>query len=404
MHLSDPLAQDRAATDLATPSQARPRSRLASRLAVPALCVTSAFLGSAGTMGALALAMPAAAAEDPVTSPAAAVTDAQGDNQTVIDVAAAASPAVVTIEVVTQADPNRNPFGGMVGGSGSGFIIEPDGLILTNRHVVDAATDVTVTLADGSTYDGTVKGVDTFTDLALVKIDASDLPTVPLGDSSALQVGQLAIAIGSPLGTFPGSVTSGIVSGLDRTITASDPLGPGANVLRHLIQTDAAINPGNSGGPLLDGDGKVIGVNTAEAGMAQGIGFAVPIDLAKAIVDQVKSGEEIARPWLGIQYVNVDAKTAEDEDLPVQQGAWITQPQGSQSPAVVAGSPAADAGLQDGDIVTAIDGQAIDATHPLDLVLLQHAPGDTVTLTVQRGDQSLDIEVTLGTRPADLSQ
>ena len=172
-------------------------------------------------------------------------------------------------------------------------------------------------LADGRTFDGTVAGIDTYTDLAFVKIDATGLPTAQLGDSSALQLGQLAVAMGDPLGQFPGSVTSGIVSGLDRTVVVSDQTGSNPNRLVHLIQTDAAINPGNSGGPLLDGDGKVIGIDTAEAGSAQGIGFAIPIDLAKPIITQVQAGKDIARPWIGIRYQPLDAQIAKDNKLSV---------------------------------------------------------------------------------------
>jgi serine protease Do len=176
------------------------------------------------------------------------------------------------------------------------------------------------------------------------------------------------------------------------------------STLRHLIQTDASINPGNSGGPLLDGDGKVIGIDTAEAGSAQGIGFAIPIDEAKPIIEQIKAGQDIARPWLGIQYQELDAQVAKDQNLSLNAGAWIHEAQGNSSTAVVAGSPAEEAGLKVGDIITELGGQAIDQTHPLDLVLLEHAPGDKVALTVLRDGTSMSVDVTLGTRPANLGQ
>ena len=367
-------------------------------------------------------------------TPAAATPhthQAAGDNATVIAVAAAAAPAVVTIETTqggtgtTQApdtspapdaspDPfgGRNPFGGQdpfgggfVQGSGSGVVIDSDGLILTNRHVVDGADTVTVLFADGSQKDGTVVGVDTYTDFALVKVDATGLPTVALGDSSGLKVGQLAVAIGSPLGRFPGTVSSGIVSGLDRSLDISD-ISNGAVRLRHLIQTDAAINPGNSGGALLDGDGRLIGINTAMAGNSQGLGFALPIDIAKPIVEQVRAGKPIARPWMGVAYQQIDAQLAKDQSLPVQAGAWVHADPSSGGTAgpVVGGSPAADAGIKDGDIITAIDGVTVDATHPLDLLLLTSEPGQAVTVTVLRDGASQDLQLTLGTRPADLGR
>jgi S1-C subfamily serine protease len=311
---------------------------------------------------------------------------------------------VVTIQVSPDrdADPN-DPFGGFGGGgTGSGVIIDPSGLILTNNHVVGDADEVTVILSDGTQLEGDVKGVDTFTDLAFVDVEGTDLPAVELGDSANLKIGQLAIAIGSPLGQFPGSVTSGIVSGLERTVVVASAGRFDSRRLSHLIQTDAAINPGNSGGALLDGDGKLIGINTAQAGAAQGIGFAIPIDLAKPIISQVLAGEAIARPWIGIQYVQIDAQVADEENLDVQNGALIRVPEGTDQPAIFENSPAAEAGLEDGDIITAIDGVPVDATHPLDLALLNHAPGDQITLTVLRDGETLEISVTLGERPEGL--
>lgn len=330
---------------------------------------------------------------------------ANGDSQVLLDVVTADAPAVVTIAVTTDsvAAATQRGFGGQslpqVQGSGSGVIIDSDGLILTNRHVADAATSVTVTMADGRTYPGTTVGVDTLTDFAFIQIDGSGLPTAPLGDSSNLQVGQMAIAMGNPLGELPGSVTTGIVSGLDRTIGVADRSGLGGTTLRHLIQTDASINPGNSGGPLLDGDGNVIGVNTAEAGPATGIGFALPIDLAKPIIDQVRAGQPIERPWIGIAYQDINAQTASDAALPIKVGAWVRADPASGQSAVVAGSPAATAGLQDGDIITSLDGQSVDPQHQLDLLLLRHGPGHTVTLEVLRNGQTVAVDVSLGTRP-----
>ena len=377
-------------------------------LGIGALCLVSAGDGAALVSGGSVFAADTTA---PAATPAA--NDAAGDNQTIIDVVKAVSPAVVTINVTVGAtasqDPNavgNGPQGFVQQGTGSGVIIDPSGLILTNHHVVQDASTVSVVLADGRTFDGTVAGIDTYTDLAFVKIDATGLPTAALGTSSAVQLGQLAIAMGDPLGQFPGSVTSGIVSGLDRTVVVSDQSGQNPNRLVHLIQTDAAINPGNSGGPLLDGDGKVIGIDTAEAGSAQGIGFAIPIDLAKPIITQVQAGQAIARPWIGIYYQPLDAQIAKDKNLSVDAGAWIgaaTAADGTKTSPIVKDGPAAKASLKDGDIITAIDSQTIDAQHPLDLVLLTHAPGDKVTLTVLRDGASQSIDLTLGTRPATIN-
>jgi S1-C subfamily serine protease len=394
-----------AGTTAVVAMQPRRRIGIAQAMGIGALCLVSAGLGAAAASGSVF------AADTNQPAATARVNDAAGDNQVIIDVVKLVAPAVVTINVTTNAttsqNPGQMPEGFVQGGTGSGVIIDPDGLILTNHHVVQDADTVSVVLADGQVLEGTVAGVDTYTDLAFVKVDATGLPTAELGDSSALQVGQLAIAMGDPLGEFPGSVTSGIVSGLDRDIVVADRSTGEADRLSHLIQTDAAINPGNSGGPLLDGDGKVIGIDTAQAGSATGIGFAIPIDLAKPIIAQVLAGEPIARPWIGIYYREIDGQVAKDNELSVTSGAWIHTEAGTDGAtpaAIVADGPAATAGLKDGDIITAIDGQAIDAEHPLDLVLLTHAPGDVISIAVLRDGASQSIDLTLGTRPAEISQ
>jgi serine protease Do len=274
---------------------------------------------------------------------------------------------------------------------GSGVIFNSNGWILTNHHVVSDPGTLTVQLSDGRSFPATVYGTDTLTDLAIVKIDATGLPTATLGDSSALQLGQTVIAVGDPLGTYPGTVTVGVVSGVDRSIT--DTTGS----LDDLIQTDAAINPGNSGGPLVATNGAVIGIDTAVAGSAQGIGFAIPINVAIPLTQQALAGQKLARPWIGIQYQSLDAGLAARNSLSVSEGAWITS-DGSGS-AVQAGSPAATAGLRENDIITAVDGSKVDTNHPLVELLATHQPGSTVTLTVRRGTTDLTVQVTLATRP-----
>ena len=296
--------------------------------------------------------------------------------------------------------PFGDPEGFGFGGSGSGVIVSEDGLIITNGHVVGNADMVNVILDDGTVLEGTVSGVDTLTDFAFVDVDAEDLPSVTLGDSSAIKVGQLAISIGNPLGRFPSSAAVGIISGLDRSIDVFGDSLSGSR-LNHLIQTDAAINSGNSGGALFNGDGELIGITTAEAGINDGIGFALPIDLAKPIIEQAQAGEPISRPYVGVVYQEINAAVADAESLPVTEGAWIGG-EGEEDP-VVAGSPADEAGLQPGDIITAVDGLAVDRSNPLDLQVLRFAPGDEVTLDVLRDGESLQLDATLGTRPADLN-
>jgi 2-alkenal reductase len=310
------------------------------------------------------------------------------ETSAVIDAVANVAPAVVQIDVTVAT-------GGS--GSGSGFIFDPDGWILTNRHVAADASSILVTLEDSREFEAELIGVDTLTDLAIIKIDATDLPTAPIGSSAALEIGQRTIAIGNPLGQYADTVTTGVVSGLGRAITAGD--GASSQDLNHLIQTDAAINPGNSGGPLVNSIGQVIGINTAIATAAEGIGFAVPIDFAKPIMALALNGEEIARPYMGIRYTMITLQLADELDLPVEEGALI----GSSStglPAVVPGSPADEAGLLEGDIITALGGRSVDAEHDPVVLLLPYQPGNEVLLTIVRDGEELELPITLGTLPA----
>ena len=373
---------------------------------VVAASLGAAIVGSLGTYGMLsatgALDRPAA-----TISPVGQGAQATQPQPVTIDESSAitraaekVSPAIVTIAVTGAArDPNDPFFDIPSSGVGSGVIFDSNGWIVTNKHVAEGASTLTVSLADGRTFDGKVYGIDTLTDLAIVKVEASGLPTAPIGDSSAAKVGQLAIAIGSPLGTYTNSVTAGIISAFGRTIQVQD-----GTVIRNLIQTDAAINPGNSGGALLDSGGNVIGINTAVASTAEGIGFAIPINIARPIMQQALAGQELARPWIGIRYVSITPAIAKESNLPVEQGAWISGVDASGQPVdpIVAGSPAATAGLRDGDIITAVDGTQIDADTPLDDILTQYAPGRTVALDVLRNGQKLALTLTLGTRPANL--
>ncbi|MFI5227156.1 MAG: S1C family serine protease [Candidatus Limnocylindrales bacterium] len=321
------------------------------------------------------------------------------ESSAIIDAAAKAGPAVV--QITSTAGVNPNDLGSLPEeGIGSGVIFDSNGWILTNHHVVAGSDKLVVALQDGKTYPGTIYGVDTLTDLAIVKIDAKDLPVATMGDSDALKVGQLAIAIGSPLGTYTNTVTSGIVSAMGRSIAVDS-----GTTLNNLIQTDTAINPGNSGGPLLDAGGNVIGIDTAVASNAQGIGFAIPINIAKPLLQQALAGETLVRPWIGIRYQPIDAALVQSNKLPIDHGALVGAGQdasGATTPAVVAGSPADKAGIKDGDIITSIEGTMIDTAHPLDAVIAQFAPGRTVTVEVYRDGSTIKLQVTLGTRPANL--
>jgi len=322
------------------------------------------------------------------------------------------------VEVVSTfpAAQSWNPYG-QSGGSqqalGTGFVVSEDGYILTNAHVVDesgtTAESVTVGFkgdASASTkVPATIVGVDNSSDVALLKIDpekAGDLTVLPLGDSDALDVGEPVVAIGNPLG-FDFTLTTGVVSALDRELES-----PNGSIISNGIQTDAAINSGNSGGPLIDGTGHVIGINeqiASQSGGNQGLGFAVPINTAIRVMDQLKNGGEVEYAWLGIQGQTLTADVADALGLD-GQGVLVAE--------VVADSPAADAGLQGGssetsvqgqpyvvggDVITAIDGKALSSMEDLAATVAQKAPGDQITLTVVRDGKTSDVTVTLGTRP-----
>jgi serine protease Do len=316
------------------------------------------------------------------------------EESAVTDAAGRVSPAVVTI---TPKSGSRGLT--LPDGVGSGVIFDPEGWVVTNRHVVCGADELTVQLVDGRPYRGEVYGLDTLTDLAIVKIDGRDLPVAELGDSSALGVGQLAIAIGSPLGTFTNSVTTGVVSALGRHIDVTDACSGLPDSLRNLIQTDAAINPGNSGGALVDAGGRLIGINTAIAGDAEGIGFAIPINLAKPIMRQAMDGQQLSRPWMGIYYTALTPVVADQRGLSIGYGALIEAPDGLRASPVLGGSPASEADLRAEDIITHVDGQQVDGDHPLDEILTRYGPGDEILLQVLRDGQVVSLTLELGVRP-----
>jgi serine protease Do len=365
-------------------------------LPVIAIAIVAGILSGALSAVAVTNLMP-----DPVTqtgqeatgSPNAnPVTDLRIDESSAVIAAVdKVTPAVVTIQT------SGGGFLGGASGTGSGFIFDERGFILTNKHVVEGSQELLVILNDGRRFPGTVYGIDTLTDLAIVTIEADDLPTAPVGISAGLEAGQLAIAIGNPLG-YENTVTTGVVSGLGRQITASDARQTSAETLNNLIQTDAAINPGNSGGPLVNSAGQVIGINTAVSTDAQGLGFAIQIDVAKPIMGQALAGEPLVRPWIGVYYIPVTPAIAEEQDLPVDYGALIGTTGGDQ--AVFPGSPAEAAGLQVGDVIVAINGEQITVDTDLSMLIVPHEPGETITLRVLRDNTSQDIEVTLGELPA----
>ena len=297
------------------------------------------------------------------------------------------APSVVNISIVRLMRENFFtvvPMRGM----GSGFVISSEGRILTDFHIVEQAEEVEVTLSDGRKLKGMVSGKDPSTDIALVEVPAGNLVPAELGDSDKLKVGQMAIAIGNPFGFLLGggpTVTAGVVSALSRTINADGRMYEG------LVQTDAAINPGNSGGPLIDVDGKVIGINTANIPFAQGIGFAIPINTAKYVVEQLLEKGRVVRPWLGITGLTVTKEVATYYNLPTRSGVVLA--------GIVRGGPADEAGLEEGDIVVQADGTTVDTMEQLQREIRKKKPGDRLNLTIVRDGRRREASLTLQEAP-----
>lgn len=295
--------------------------------------------------------------------------------------------------------------------AGTGIIISDSGLIMTNRHVVpEGTTSVSVTLSDGTELKnvqvvGRTNTTDSL-DVAFLKItDAKGhkLHPATIGDSSKVQVGDDVVAIGNALGQFQNTVTSGIISGYGRSVQAGDSGDQSADAttenLDNLFQTDAAINEGNSGGPLVNLNGQVIGINTAIAGNAQNIGFSIPINDVRGLVEQVLKTGKFERPYLGVRYVPLTADLADQYDLKTTNGAYIAPATQGGASSVIASGPAEEAGLKEGDIITQVDGSNVDQTHSLTSLLNKHQPGDKISVKIQRGSDMQDVEVTLGTLP-----
>lgn len=281
--------------------------------------------------------------------------------------------------------------------SGSGFIVSPDGYIVTNKHVVaDPSADYTVFLNTGEKMNAKVVALDPLEDLAIIKVEKKGLPTVRLGDSNEIQIGQTAIAIGNSLGEFSNTVSVGVISGLQRSITAFGR-GIGSEELSELIQTDAAINVGNSGGPLLNIRGEVIGINTAIVQGAENIGFSIPINKAKRALESVRRSGKIIYPYLGVRYVMVTSDIQVSNKLPVAEGAWLRAAENES--AVMPGSPADAAGLRGNDIIVKINDEEVTRERNLASLLSRYAVGDTIAVTYVRNGETKTVQVRLTLRP-----
>lgn len=365
--------------------------------------------------------------------PANAYTSNVSYEQAIIDAARNVSPSVVSI-VISKNLPvyeqqwvnpfgDNNPLGDLSPfsiqipqqvqkgtkyqevGAGSGFIVSADGLVLTNKHVVsDNKADYTVLTNDGQKYKAKVLALDPVQDLAVIKIENPSASSgqafkpVTLGDSSGIQIGQTAIAIGNALGQFSNTVSVGVVSGLERTISASDQAGLLSETLEGIIQTDAAINAGNSGGPLLNLKGEVIGINTAMAQGAQDIGFAIPINMAKKDIDQVVKTNKIVYAFLGVRYVLIDDQIKDKYKLTVDYGVLVLKGSKGEA-AITAGSAADKAGIEENDVILELNGQKITKDNTLAKAILNYNPGDKITLKILRDGKEINVDVILGERP-----
>lgn len=337
-------------------------------------------------------------------------------SQLISQISKTVGPSVVSVNVsITNTSAGGYNFFGFsqpstsqAQAAGTGIIISSSGIIVTNRHVVPAGTtSVSVTLSDGTelkdvTVIGRTNDSDSL-DIAFLKVNNAKghtLTPAALGDSAQMQVGDNVVAIGNALGQFQNTVTSGIISGYGRSVQAGSSSDySDVENLEDLLQTDAAINEGNSGGPLVNMNGQVIGINTAVAGDSQNIGFAIPINDVRGLIDQVLKTGKFERAYLGVRYIPITADIANAYDLKAENGAYIPPSADAANPSVIADSPAAKAGLQTGDIITEVNGKAIDQNHSLTGYLDQYQPGDTVSLTIVRDGKTIHTQVTLGTAP-----
>ena len=335
------------------------------------------------------------------------------ESELISTIAKTVGPSVVSVNVTSTSQNNAGPFGfpGLTQSeqsAGTGIILTAGGLVITNRHVVPAGTtSVSVTLADGTELrDVSVLGrtsENSSLDIAFLKINNTEGKTLKpaiLGDSGKVQVGDAVVAIGNALGQFQNTVTSGIISGYGRQVQASSSdNSQNSENLDNLFQTDAAINEGNSGGPLVNLNGQVIGINTAIAGNAQNIGFAIPINDVKGLIHQAVSSGKLEQPWLGVYYIPITNDVAQQYSLSVNRGAWIPVPGAIGQDPIIAGGPAESAGLKAGDIITQADGTTIDQSHSLTSIISQDKVGQKIDLTVIRNGKTMHITVTLGTAP-----
>lgn len=380
--------------------------RLAALASLIAGAVLVSVVFSGCTPGTLTTLVPPTGVgpKEPVAAASVSSAVSLYDEEAIVALYDQSIPAVVEIKTIVSG--NEPPFG-LFGapelrGQASGFIVDKEGHILTNYHVIDGASEVNVTLHNGETLSAQVVGTDRENDLALLKVDPgkiSSISPLPWGDSDKVKPGQMAIALGSPFG-LEGSITVGVISGLGRTMANAQERS-----LTNMLQTDAAINPGNSGGPLLDSKGEVIGINTAIEASSPSIGLAIPINNARSLLPALLQGGEVSNPWLGISGTDIDQELASKLNLALDHGVYVVS--------VLPGSPAEKAGLipggsdqgrptSGGDIITAVDGHPVAKVVDLLQYFNTKKVGDQVSLSIVRGDKTLTVAVTLGEWPKEM--
>lgn len=385
------------------------------------LAVLSSFIVGAVTGGISGFFVPyylmsSDRAQKTVSPVVSSLVSETNESDAVVRVARQASPAVVSIVISRTVSSTRAaaPFLSplldeemldvlpelrRVGG-GSGFFVSKDGLIVTNRHVIDdERAEYTVVTQDGKRLPAKVMARDSVLDLGVLKVEGADYPALSFGDSDKAVIGQTVVAIGNALAEFRNTVTKGIISGKNRRIVAG---GIGmSELIEEAIQTDAAINPGNSGGPLLDLQGNVIGVNTAVSQTGQSLGFAIPSNSVQHAIESIQKTGKISRPWLGVRFVMIDAELAKENRLPVQSGAFVLRGPRVADVAVVPGSPAAKAGIEENDIILEIQGQPLNDERSLMSAVSRFSIGDEVELKILRKGEEKRVKVTLEERTDD---
>ena len=371
-----------------------------------AIAVISILIAGISLLVAFAAVTKTANIEQTPTATTASTDGYYGGNAvefeetSIANIASKVTPAVVSI--VSSSTGNSNSFWGKyysTQSAGTGMIVTKDGYVITNKHVIDGASSIQIVTDAGDTYKNVViVAQDPLNDVAYLKINDADgeLPTVNLGDSKTIAVGQPVLAIGNALGAYQNSVTQGIISGIGRSISAGDENGANVESLNDMLQTDAAINPGNSGGPLVNAAGDVIGINTAVSTDANGLGFAIPISAAKGMLKSIIETGSAKRAYLGLSYSTVTPEIAKSNNLPVQYGAYVGNSDGSYGSAVISGGPADKAGIKDGDILTKIGDVEIGKAGSVATLIGEYKVGDTIKVTLVRNGEEKTVTVTLG--------